>query len=57
MQPSLLIEKDIEIIIEMGKKSSESASLKAAKLLWSIAVQEKNYPANIIQIARKKFCD
>lgn len=63
MNPNELIEKDIDVVTEMGKKSSVSFRqpdgyvLKAAQFLWSIACLEKAYPKKLAFIARKKFCE
>lgn len=63
MQPALLIDKDIEIVIELGKKGGvsfrqpEPFVQKAAQLLWSISVLEKPYPLSTTKTARKKFCE
>jgi hypothetical protein len=63
VKPEHLIEKDIEIITELGKKigvafrQPEPYVIKAAQILWSVATLEKDYPKNIAVIARKKFCD
>jgi hypothetical protein len=63
MHPSQLIEKDIEIVTELGKKGGvayrqpEAFVQKAAGLLWSIAVREKDYPRSTSKVARKKFCE
>jgi hypothetical protein len=63
MHPDDLIEKDIEIVTELGKKGGVSFRqpdgfvVKSANLLWSIAVMEKKYPMSTMKIARKKFCE
>lgn len=61
--PSQLIEKDIEILTELGKKSGTSWRKpdldikKSTQMLWSVAILEKDYPQQIALIARKKFCE
>ena len=63
MSPTDVVEKDIEIVTELGKKggiafrSPEGYVTKAARFLWSIAVLERNYPRKIAEMARKKFCE
>ena len=63
MPPAQAIEKDIEIVTELGKKGGvafrppEGHVVKAAQLLWSIAVLEKPYSISVTQMARKKFCE
>jgi hypothetical protein len=63
MPPAQVIEKDIEIVTELGKKGGvafrppEGHVVKAAQLLWSIAVLEKPYSISVTQMARKKFCE
>lgn len=60
---SLLVEKDVEIVTELGKKlgavyrQPEGFATKAAEILWSIAILEKDFPKSIALLARKKFCD
>jgi len=63
MHPSQLIEKDIELVVELGKKGGvayrkpEGFVEKAAQFLWSVAVLEKPYPRATLQTARKRFCE
>jgi len=64
VNPSDLIEKDIELITELGKKGGyqfrkppDGFVKKSADFLWSIATLEKDYPRNIVPAARKKFCE
>ena len=63
MEPSELLEKDIELLTELGKKAgvqfrnADGYVKKVADYLWSIAVLEKDFPRNIAVVARKKFCD
>jgi hypothetical protein len=58
-----VIEKDIEIVTELGKKGGvafrppEGHIVKAAQLLWSISVLEKPYSISVTHMARKKFCE
>jgi hypothetical protein len=64
VNPSDLIEKDIELITELGKKGGyqfrkppDGFVKKSADFLWSIAVLDKEYPRIIAPAARKKFCE
>lgn len=64
VDPSDLIEKDIELITELGKKGGyhfrkppDGFVKKSADFLWSIAVLDKEYPRSIAPAARKKFCE
>lgn len=63
MPPAQVIEKDIEVVAELGKKAGvafrppEGYVRKAAQLLWSIAVLEKPYSISVTEVARKKFCE
>lgn len=63
MPPAQVIEKDIEVVAELGKKAGvafrppEGYVRKAAQLLWSIAVLEKPYSISVTEMARKKFCE
>jgi hypothetical protein len=63
MPPNQLIEKDIELAVELGKKSNvafrkpEPFVEKVAQFLWSVAILEKPYPVALIKSARKKFCE
>ena len=64
VNPSDLIEKDIELITELGKKNGyqfrkppDGFVKKSADFLWTIAVLDKEYPRAIVPAARKKFCE
>jgi hypothetical protein len=64
MSPAQIVERDIEIVTEVGKKGGlavrsapEGYVVKAGRLLWSIAVLEKPYPPKLAETARKKFCE
>lgn len=61
--PAQVIEKDIQIVTELGRKigvsyrQPEAFVVKSAEFLWSVAILEKDYPKAIALKARKKFCD
>ena len=63
MAPANVVEKDIEVLTELGKKGGvafrqpENYVLKAAQILWAIATLQNAYPRAMAPIARKKFCD
>ena len=64
LEPDELFDKDIELLTELGKKGvsggyrrPEDFVLKAAQFMWNIATLQKDYPVNIIYLARKKFND
>lgn len=63
MPPEQVIAKDIEIVMELGKKGGvayrppEGYIVTAAGLLWSIAVLERPYPRSVTEVARRKFCE
>ena len=63
VDPKQVIEKDIEIITELGKKigvafrQPEPYVTKAAEILWQVATLQKQYPKGLAVVARKKFCE
>ena len=63
VDPKQMIEKDIEIITELGKKigvafrQPEPYVTKAAEILWQVATLQKDYPKGLAVVARKKFCE
>ena len=64
IEPRELIDKDIELLTELGKKYGMGASRKpedfvqkAAQFMWNIATLQKDYPIEIIKLARKKFAE
>ena len=63
MEPNQLIEKDIEIVTELGKRGGvtfrqpDQFVQDAAAFLWSVAVLEREYALPLSKLARKKFCE
>lgn len=64
IEPRELIDKDIELLTELGKKVGMGASRKpedfvqkAAQFMWNIATLQKEYPVHLIKLARKKFAE
>ncbi|CDW78148.1 ubiquitin carboxyl-terminal hydrolase family protein [Stylonychia lemnae] len=57
--PDQFVEKEIECVYELAKYSykQQTFSVRAAKLFWDIAVQERPYKKQIIEIAMEKFID
>ena len=57
--PDQFVEKEIECVYELSKYSYKLASfsVRAAQLFWDIAVQERAYKKQIIELAMDKFLD
>lgn len=57
--PDQFVEKEIECVYELSKYSykQQTFSVEAASLFWDIAVQERPYKKQIIEIAIDKFID
>jgi hypothetical protein len=57
--PEQFVEKEIECVYELSKYSYKQASfsVRAAQLFWDIAVQERPYKKQIIEMAMDKFID
>jgi hypothetical protein len=57
------MDKDVSLLHELGKRNTintrapEEYQVRAAAMMWSIAIREHNYPLEIIKFARKNFSD
>ena len=62
-EPENVIESDIDIVTELGKRGGVTFNKvdghirKAVEFLWQIASLKQPYSVELAKIARKKFCD